>query len=111
MIYSRKILKLLFVSLVALFASVSCMAQKDTTATAAIVTIATKPIQIVSQLDLLHYSSNKILPSMTQQRSIYDVQSLPIFCKIEHKLAKTSRINVMMRLGSLDYVNKLEGKN
>lgn len=111
MIYSRKILKLLFVSLVALFASVSCMAQKDTTGTVDIFTITKKPIQIVSQLDLLTYSSSEIQPSMTKQRSIFDVQALPIFCKIEHKLAKTSNINVMMRLGSLDYVNKLEGKD
>ena len=42
---------------------------------------------------------------------IFKAECLPIFCKIEHKLAKSSKVNVMMRLGSLDYVNKLEGKN
>ncbi len=49
--------------------------------------------------------------TVIKQRSIFNVDKLPIFCKIEHKFAKSSKINLMMRLGSLDYVNKLEGKN
>jgi hypothetical protein len=40
----------------------------------------------------------------------FNVNSLPFFCKIEHKMSAKARIPVRFRLGSLDYVNKLEGK-
>lgn len=40
----------------------------------------------------------------------YQVEKLPLFCKTEHKWSKLSGINVRMRLGSLEYVDKLEGK-
>jgi hypothetical protein len=48
-------------------------------------------------------------PSFSYNR-LYRVEELPLFCKTEHKWSKLSGINVRMRLGSLDYVNKLEGK-
>lgn len=35
---------------------------------------------------------------------------LPIFCKAEHLIQKKSGIAFRFRLGSLDYVNALEGK-
>lgn len=44
-------------------------------------------------------------------KSIFDANKLPIFCKFEHQLKQKTNINLRMRLGSLDYVNKLEGKN
>ena len=69
-----------------------------------------KKIKLTSSLDRMTNSMNLTTPSILKQRSIFDVKSLPIFCKIEHKLAKSSKINVMMRLGSLDYVDRLEGK-
>lgn len=34
----------------------------------------------------------------------------PFFCRIESALEKKSRIPVRFRLGSVDYVNRLEGK-
>ncbi len=37
-------------------------------------------------------------------------EDLPIFCKIEYNISRTSKVNIRMRLGSLDYVNYLEGK-
>lgn len=67
-------------------------------------------IKLTSSLDRMTNSMDFPTRPLLKQRSIFDVKKLAIFCKIEHKLAKSSKINVMMRLGSLDYVNKLEGK-
>ncbi len=35
---------------------------------------------------------------------------LGIFCKAENKASRKATVNLRMRLGSLDYVNRLEGK-
>ena len=48
------------------------------------------------------------LPSTEFKENYY--QNLAIFCKLEYKLEKKSGVPVRMRLGSLDYVNQLEGK-
>jgi len=67
-------------------------------------------IELVSPLDRLYPEKTPDKKSVVKQRLVFSVEKLPLFCKIEHKLAKSSKVNVMMRLGSLDYVNKLEGK-
>jgi hypothetical protein len=40
----------------------------------------------------------------------WKASDLPLFCKIEHQVAQKSRIPVLFRLGSVDYVNYLEQK-
>ena len=40
----------------------------------------------------------------------FDPQELPMFCKMEHQMWSSSKMNVRIRLGSLEYVDKLEGK-
>ena len=42
-------------------------------------------------------------------RKIKTVQ-LPFFCRIEEMMSVQARFPVRIRLGNLDYVNKLEGK-
>ena len=73
-------------------------------------TIDKKPkIELKSSMDI-HLQAPQTKYISIVQPKVFSVQKLPLFCKIEHKLAKSSKVNVMMRLGSLDYVNKLEGK-
>jgi len=40
----------------------------------------------------------------------WSAETLPFFCKIEHNWGKKSRIPLKFRLGSVEYVDWLEGK-
>lgn len=40
----------------------------------------------------------------------FKASELPLFCKFEYKMEKSSKLNLRMRLGDLNYVNKLENK-
>lgn len=42
--------------------------------------------------------------------SCWDADDLPFFCRIEHDLGRKTQIPVKFRLGSVDYVDWLEGK-
>jgi len=45
------------------------------------------------------------------EASKFSAASLPFFCKMEHQLQLKSRIPVRIRLGNVDYVNKMESKH
>jgi hypothetical protein len=40
----------------------------------------------------------------------WSAETLPFFCKIEHNWGKKSHIPLKFRLGSVEYVDWLEGK-
>lgn len=60
-------------------------------------------------------ASWKTLPMPFNSSSIvflprWNAETLPFFCRIEHQWAKQHRIPLKFRLGSVEYVDWLEGK-
>lgn len=41
---------------------------------------------------------------------VFSVETLPFFCKIEHKMGLNQRFPLKFRLGDVEYVDELEGK-
>ena len=68
-------------------------------------------IKLQSSFELNFKLPENAQQSVIRQRSIFNADKLPLFCKLEHNLTRKTNINLRMRLGSLDYVNMLEGKN
>jgi len=63
----------------------------------------------IETLPLLRFENFPDLAS-NQWTKEWKASDLPIFCKAEHQIQKKSGIAFRFRLGSLDYVNALEGK-
>lgn len=42
--------------------------------------------------------------------SIFSVETLPFFCKIEYKMGLNKKLPLKFRLGDVQYVDELEGK-
>lgn len=62
-------------------------------------------------LDTSYFITNNSNSIDGKIRNFFSVEKLPIFCKIEHKMSMNARLPVKIRLGSIDYVDKMEGKN
>lgn len=43
--------------------------------------------------------------------SVFSVETLPFFCKIEYKLGLNNKLPVKFRLGDVQYIEQLEGKH
>ncbi len=64
-----------------------------------------RPVMTVKLTDSL-----RLLPIRPLPEDFYNNQ-LGFFCKKEWQLEKLTKIPFRVRLGSLDYVNEMEGKN
>jgi hypothetical protein len=68
------------------------------------------------QISLSHQTPLIFLPTKVNQQAScmvipsWSADKLPFFCKIEHRMAKKLPVPVLFRLGSVEYVNWLEGK-
>ncbi len=45
-----------------------------------------------------------------QMPSIFSVEAMPFFCKIEYKMGLNKKLPIKFRLGDVQYVDELEGK-
>ena len=43
--------------------------------------------------------------------SVFSVETLPFFCKIEYKMGLNKKFPIKFRLGDVQYVDELEGKH
>ena len=43
--------------------------------------------------------------------SVFSVEALPFFCKIEYKMGLNQKVPLKFRLGDVQYVDQLEGKH
>lgn len=58
-------------------------------------------------IDNQQVTKNKPRPIPT----VFSVETLPFFCKIEYKLGLNNKLPVKFRLGDVQYVEQLEGKH
>ena len=69
---------------------------------------ANNPVKSYLKADTVLLKTSQLLPVLPRD---YYRMHLPFFCDKELKLQKALRVPVFIRLGSLEYVNRLEGKN
>ena len=43
--------------------------------------------------------------------SVFAIETLPFFCKIEYKMGLNNKLPIKFRLGDVQYVDELEGKH
>ena len=75
--------------------------------------VSVKKTTVMSKLDMLSLPTTATYgPSTAPTLPIPNcTEKLPLFCHIEHKMSQSSGIPVRIRLGSVHYVDQLEGKN
>jgi hypothetical protein len=70
----------------------------------------------VARFDLLPSTAYKLPAHALKPVSVciapkWSAEELPVFCKMEYKVSKNAALGFKFRLGSVDYVDWLEGKN
>ncbi len=85
-----------------MFTTSFCFGQKDSTS------VNVPNLDRLFRISIL--DGYKKSPSPLSLSTRYDHNLFPIFCKIEHKMSLNAKIPIRIRLGSVDYVDKLEGK-
>jgi hypothetical protein len=84
-----------------------------------------KPKNAMNEVDLYRFKRNhrdsfalnpytkfKVGPSvLTPISFVFSVNNLPFFCKLEYKMGVEKQYPLKIRLGDVQYVDQLEGKN
>jgi hypothetical protein len=69
------------------------------------------PMAEMQRREVAPKSGKEVPPRSLLHLPSFSENELPFFCKMEHKWAKKMPVAVKFRLGSVEYVDWLEGKN
>jgi hypothetical protein len=69
-----------------------------------------KNLNMLFKPTFMTFDTSSVLRSKPIGIKKYDVLEQPFFCKMEEFFTRSSKMNLRIRLGSLDYVDQLEKK-
>ncbi len=67
-----------------------------------------QPLHVLFKPHLIKYDTDTVNLKFNNLIPVYNVDHQPIFCKWEELWTRSSKINLRLRLGNLQYVDELE---
>lgn len=66
--------------------------------------------KLTQTIDNQQFDTETLANSVRHLPSVFAVDKMPFFCKIEYKMGLNKKLPVKFRLGDVQYVDELEGK-